>query len=139
MSWFGRHPNLGDFQRDAWGKALERFSSDLNFSVESWIPEGLVLLDLDGTEIGRHLGPEISQFPVWGDRRPVGMAVEGLVIPYDSEGSGSNLSPLQISWGRIQPAFDEVHFSLTADVIVTIRLSEEAATAVRARLEAHHG
>lgn len=136
MNWFGNHPNLGDYQHEAWEKALRYFSGKSRFIVTQWIPEGLVLLDLDGTEIGRHLGPEISQIPMWGGRRPIGLSAEGLVIPYESEEGDSRLSPLQISWEKVQSSFDDCHFNLVADVVVTLRLSDEAATAVRHRLEA---
>lgn len=140
MSWFGRHPNLGDFQEEAWEKALRLFPAPPRLAaVETWIPEGLIVLDLDGTEIGRHLGPESSQFPLYGDRRPIGLSKDGLVIPYDSSDSAAAKPSLQIPWSKIQPGFDATHFGLAAEVVVTLRLSEEAATAVRSHLETGRG
>lgn len=139
MSLLGYGPNLGDFQREAWEKALRLFPSQAGFKVESWIPEGLKLLDLDGTEIGKHLGPEISQLPLYGDRRPIGISCDGVVIPYDLPEMAEQMPSIHIPWSKLTPGFDAVHFGLAADVCVTLRLSEEAAAMVRARLEALHG
>ena len=139
MSWFGYHPNLGDLQREAWDKALHHFPAVGTWPVTTWIPDGFVVLDLDGTEIGRHLAPEASSLPLWGARRPVGMAEKGLVIPYASDEGEPVIPPIHIPWTHIHPAFDATHFSLAAEVIVTLRLSEEAAAAVHARIEDLHG
>lgn len=139
MSFLGYRPNMGDLQRDAWDKALHLFPVQAGFKVESWIPEGLKLLDLDGTEIGRHLGPEVSSFPLYGERRPIGISRDGVVIPYDPSEMVESVPSVQIPWSKITPGFDATHFELAAEVIVTLRLSEEAATAVRSRLEAIRG
>ena len=56
MSLIGNHPNLGDFQREAWKKGLRLFPHHREgFQIEEWLPEGLIELELDGTIIGRHL------------------------------------------------------------------------------------
>ena len=139
MSWFGYRPNLGDLQREAWDKALHHFPAAGTWSVTRWIPDGFVVLDLDGTEIGRHLAPEASSMPLWGERRPVGLAEMGLVIPYASDEVQPGIQPIQIPWTQISPAFGSTHFSLAAEVIVTLRLSEEAASEVHARIGDLHG
>jgi hypothetical protein len=139
MRLLGYSPNLGDFQHEAWKKALRLFPTQAGFNVESWIPEGLKVLDLDGTEIGRHLGPEVSQFPLYGDRRPIGISRDGVIIPYDQSEMEGPMPSIHIPWSKITPGFDVVHFGLAAEVCVTLRLSEEAAVMVRARLEALHG
>lgn len=139
MSFFGYRPNMGDLQREAWEKALHLFPAQMGFEVESWIPEGLKLLDLDGTEIGWHLGPELSSFPLYGDRRPIGISRDGVVIPYGSSETMGTMPSIHIPWSKVTTGFDAVHFGLAADVCVTLRLSEEAAAAVRARLGALHG
>ncbi|MFN7958836.1 MAG: hypothetical protein U0P46_11025 [Holophagaceae bacterium] len=138
MSRFGFSPNLGDFQREAWEKGLWLFPYQKAFLVDEWISEGLVELDLDGTLIGRHLGPEVSAFPLWGSRRPIGISSEGLVIPYDDPMALDSLNPIQVAWARIQAGYDATHFGLAAAVIVTLRLTEEAAAKVAKYLEVPH-
>lgn len=133
---------MEDFQREAWEKAQRRFPWQPLVGTPTWIDEGVILLDLDGTEIGRHLGPELSSFPLWGHRRPLGLSPDGLVIPYAAEKmdqAAGGPPALFIPWARLQPGFDACHFNVVADGVTTLRLSEEAASAVRARLEAFHG
>lgn len=139
MSLLGFQPNLGDFQREAWEKGLWLFPFQHSFQVDAWISEGLVDLDLDGTMIGRHLGPEVSAFPLWGSRRPIGISHEGLVIPYSATGATDPLNPIQVPWARIQPGYDSTHFMLLAEVVVTLQLTKEAAAEVTKRLEVPNG
>ena len=139
MSLFGGTPNIGDFQREAWAKALHIFPPQPGMKADCWFTKGLVTLDLDGTIIGRHLGPEWMSFPVWGHRRPVGMSRAGLVIPFDPSASLDREDPVQVPWTSIKQGYDSTHFQLAADVIVTLQLNDEAAIAVRRELEASHG
>jgi hypothetical protein len=132
---------MGDFQHEAWEKAQRRFPLRSTNQPVSWIAEGLVVLDLDGTEIGRHLGPEVSSFPLWGERRPVGLTEDGLCIPYEvsvMEGEEPSLPSLFIPWNRLQAGYDAFHFNVVADVVTTLRLTGAAAEAVRSHLEASH-
>jgi hypothetical protein len=139
MSLLGYSPNLGDFQQEAWEKGLRLFPYQHPFQVEEWLQEALVELDLDGTLIGRHLGPEASMVPLWGSRRPIGISPEGLVIPYGDPDASDGLSPIQIPWTCIQPGYDSAHFGLMAEVIVTLRLSEEASAKVGMHREVSRG
>jgi hypothetical protein len=138
MSLLGFNPNLGDFQKDAWEKALWLFPGGADFRVDEWVQEGLIELDLDGTLIGRHLGPEASQIPLWGTRRSLGFASEGLVIPYGDPASEQALQPIQIPWIKIRPAYDSTHFEVISNVIVTLHLNEEASTKVAKWIGAIH-
>jgi hypothetical protein len=139
MSLLGSHPNMGHYQRDAWEKGIRLFPSQFAFNVWEWIPGGLVELELDGTTIGRHLGPEISAFPLWGSRRSIGISEEGLVIPYDHSELVESLKPIQVPWSSIQHGYDSTHFVLTTEVIVTLVLTEDAAVKVGKQLEARRG
>ncbi len=138
MNWFGNHPNLSDLRRLAWEKAREHFPDAGGSVVSNWIPGGFGFLDVDGTEIGGYLGAEAL---LWRMDRPIGLSAEGLIIPYGDEddffGEGP-LPPLCLPWTCLQPGFDGCHFNVVTNVVTTLRLSEEAASAVRARLEVPH-
>src|SRR5512133_1089832 len=138
MSFLGYRPNLGDFQEEAWEKGLRLFPHQEGFHVDEWIPEGLIELDLDGTLINRHLGPEASLVPLWGTRRPVGLSAGGLVIPYDDPETAGPFEPIRVPWSKLQPGYDATHFCLTADVVVTLRLSDAAAMKVSDRMKNDH-